>query len=151
MRADLPAGSGAYTLTASMRRQATLSTEVKSVWTFMSATTAQPQPLPLMAARYSPEGLDDSNRARPGSTTRLPVWVERSPGSTKVETKSVRLEMSADDGATWRGVPVTRTGSGWTAILANPRTAGFVSLRAMVTDTAGNRVTQTITRAYAVG
>lgn len=27
--------------------------------------------------RYSPEGLDDSNRARPGSTTRMPVWVER--------------------------------------------------------------------------
>ncbi|MEO3872621.1 S8 family serine peptidase [Nonomuraea sp. B12E4] len=151
LHADVPAGSGAYTLTASMRRQATLSTEVTSVWTFPSATTAKQQPLPLMAVRYSPEGLDDSNRAKPGSTTRLPLWVERNPGSTKAKAKSIRLEMSADDGATWRGIPVTRTSSGWTAMLANPRTAGFVSLRAVVTDTAGNAATQTITRAYAVG
>ncbi|MEU4226803.1 S8 family serine peptidase [Nonomuraea sp. NPDC026600] len=151
LRADLPAGSGAYTLTASMRRQATLSTEVKSVWTFPSATTAEEQPLPLMAVRYSPEGLDDSNRARPGSTTRTPVWVERNPGSPKAGVKSIRLEMSADDGATWRGVPVTRTGSGWTAMLTNPPAAGFVSLRATVTDSAGDGVTQTITRAYAIG
>ncbi|MEU7859882.1 S8 family serine peptidase [Nonomuraea sp. NPDC049141] len=151
LRANLPAGSGTYTLTASMRRQATLSTEVKSVWTFPSATTAEEQPLPLMAVRYSPEGLDDFNRARPGSTTRMPVWVERNPGSPKAGVKSIRLEMSADDGATWRGVPVTRTGSGWTAMLTNPPAAGFVSLRATVTDSAGDGVTQTITRAYAVG
>ncbi|WP_237110058.1 S8 family serine peptidase [Nonomuraea sp. MG754425] len=151
LRADLPAGSGGYALTASMRRQATLSTEVNTAWTFPSATTAKEQPLPLMAVRYSPEGLDGSNRARPGSTTRIPVWVERNPGSTKAEAKSIRLEMSADDGATWHHVPVTRTGSGWTATLTNPPAAGFVSLRAVVTDTAGNGVTQTITRAYAVG
>lgn len=151
LRADLPAGFGGYTLTASMRRQATLSTEVNTVWTFPSATTTKEQPLPLMAVRYSPEGLDDSNRARPGSRTRMPVWVERNPGSTKADAKSIRLEMSADDGATWRRIPVARTGSGWTAVLANPRTAGFVCLRAVVTDTAGNGVTQTITRAYAVG
>ncbi|MFG6193017.1 S8 family serine peptidase [Nonomuraea sp. JJY05] len=151
LRADLPAGSGAYTLTTLMRRQATLSTEVKSVWTFPSTTTAKRQPLPLMAVRYSPEGLDDSNRAKPGSTTRLPMWVERNPGSTKAQTKSIRLEASADDGATWRPVPLTRTGPGWTATLTNPPAAGFVSLRAAVTDTAGNGVTQLIIRAYAVG
>ncbi|MEV4357971.1 hypothetical protein [Nonomuraea sp. NPDC049625] len=151
LRADLPAGSGAYTLTASMRRQATLSTEVKSVWTFPSATTAAQQPLPLMAVRYSPEGLDDFNRAKPGSTTRMPMWVERNPGTTKVRVNSIRLEVSADDGATWRPVPVTRTGSGWIATLTNPPAAGFVSIRAAVTDTAGDGVTQTITRAYAVG
>ncbi|MBE1591567.1 S8 family serine peptidase [Nonomuraea angiospora] len=153
LHADLPAERGTYSLTASMRRQvpySALSTGVESVWTFRSGTTTEERPLPLMAVRYRPEGLDDFNRARPGSTTRVPVWVERNPGSTKAEVASIRLELSADDGATWRGVPVTRTGSGWTATPANPRTAGFVSLRAVVTDTAGNRVTQTITRAYAV-
>ncbi|WP_052424080.1 S8 family peptidase [Nonomuraea candida] len=151
LRADLPTESGAYTLTASMRRQATLSTEVKSVWTFRSATTAEQQPLPLMAVRYSPEGLDDSNHARPGSTTRMPVWVERNPGSPKAEVTSIRLEISTDDGATWRSVPVARTGPGWTATLKNPPAAGFVSLRATVADAAGAGVTQTITRAYAIG
>jgi hypothetical protein len=79
------------------------------------------------------------------------MWVERNPGSTKAQTKSIRLEASADDGATWRPVPLTRTGPGWTATLTNPPAAGFVSLRAAVTDTAGNGVTQLIIRAYAVG
>lgn len=104
-----------------------------------------------MAVRYSPEGLDESNRAKPGGTTRLPLWIERNPGSTEAEVKSVQLEMSTDDGANWRRIPVVRTGSGWTAAVPNPRTAGFVSLRAVVTDTAGSGLTQTITRAYAVG
>ncbi|MEV6041610.1 hypothetical protein AB0L65_61655, partial [Nonomuraea sp. NPDC052116] len=154
LHADLPAGRGTYSLTASLRRQvpySALSTGVESVWTFRSGTTTEEQPLPLMAVRYSPEGLDDSNRAEPGSVTRLPLRIERNPGSARAKATSVRLEMSADDGATWRPVPVTRTGSGWTAMLTNPPTAGFVSLRATVTDTAGDGVTQTITRAYAVG
>ncbi|MEV4249714.1 S8 family serine peptidase [Streptosporangium canum] len=154
LHADLPAGSGAYTLTASMRRQvphSTLSTGVESVWRFRSATTAEERPLPLTAVRYSPAGLDESNRAKPGSVTRLPLWIERNPGSTGAETESVQVEMSIDDGAKWRRIPIVRTGSGWTAALPNPRTPGFVSLRAVVTDTAGNGLTQTITRAYAVG
>ncbi|MFG1679637.1 S8 family serine peptidase [Nonomuraea sp. NPDC049269] len=154
LRADLPSGRGSYTLTASMRRQvqhSALSTGVESVWTFPSATTAKEQPLPLTAVRYSPEGLDTSNRAKPGSVTRVPVRIERNPGSAKAEAKSIRLEMSTDDGANWRKIPVVRTGSGWTATVPNPATAGFVSLRAVVTDTAGVGVTQTITRAYAVG
>ncbi|WP_433413877.1 S8 family serine peptidase [Microtetraspora malaysiensis] len=154
LRADLPAGSGAYTLTASMRRQvpySTLSTGVESVWKFRSATKAKEQPLPLTAVRYSPAGLDESNRAKPGSTTRLPMWIERNLGFIGAETTSVRLEVSSDDGAHWRQIPIVRTGSGWTAMVPNPRTAGFVSLRAVVTDTAGTGLTQTITRAYAVG
>ena len=137
-----------------MRRQvphSVLSTGVESVWTFPSATTAKEQPLPLTAVRYTPEGLDDSNRAKPGSVTRLPIRIERNPGSTPTETNSIRLEMSVDDGANWRKLPVARTGSGWSAMVPNPSTAGFVSLRAVATDTAGTGLTQTITRAYAVG
>ncbi|MEU7897118.1 hypothetical protein AB0B45_30165 [Nonomuraea sp. NPDC049152] len=59
--------------------------------------------------------------------------------------------MSTDDGTTWHRIPVVRTGTGWTAAVPNPRTPGFVSLRAMATDTAGAALTQTIIRAYAVG
>lgn len=151
LRADLPAGSGDYTLTASLRREAPLSTEVTSAWTFSSATTTERRALPLMAVRYSPEGLDDFNRAEPGATTRLPVWVERNPGAAEAEVREIRLEMSADDGATWRAVPVERAGSRWIAQVSNPAGPGFVSLRATVTDTAGAGVTQTVIRAYAVG
>ncbi|MGV9308872.1 S8 family serine peptidase [Nonomuraea sp. NPDC003727] len=154
LHAGLPAGQATYTLTASARRQvpySTLSTGVDATWTFPSSTATTEQPLPLMAVRYTPAGLDDHNRARPASLTRLPLSVERNPGAAKAEVTSVRLEMSTDDGTTWRRIPVVRTGSGWTAAVPNPGTAGFVSLRASAHDSAGASVTQTITRAYAVG
>ncbi len=154
LTAELPAGVATYTLTAAARRQGphtALSTAVDAIWTFRSASTDKPQPLPLMAVRYAPHGLDGSNRARPGSVTRLPIWIERNPGAPKAAVKSVKLEVSSDDGATWRPVPALPTSSGWTALLKNHGAPGFVSLRATATDAAGDSVTQTITRAYAVG
>ncbi|MEU1725108.1 S8 family serine peptidase [Nonomuraea sp. NPDC005692] len=152
LTATLPQADAAYTLTASSRRpEANLSTAVDAVWTFHSARTAKPEPLPLMAVRYAPQGLDDANRARPGSRTILPIQVERAPGAARAAVSSIRLEASADDGRTWRPVHVRASRSGWTARLDNPATAGYVSLRATVTDKAGNGVTQTVTRAYAVG
>ncbi|MGA5762238.1 S8 family serine peptidase [Nonomuraea bangladeshensis] len=147
----LPAEPATYTLTASARRPSALSTEVESAWTFRSERTAQPRPLPLTAVRYAPEGLDDHNRARPGSTTVIPVSLHRNPGASAPRATSITVEASFDDGARWRPVRLTRAGSGWTARIANPDAPGFVSLRAKVTDAAGDRVTQTITRAYAIG
>ncbi|MFI6817679.1 hypothetical protein ACIBG7_35155 [Nonomuraea sp. NPDC050328] len=78
--------------------------------------------------------------------TRLPLWVERNPGSGQGRVTAIRVEMSADDGATWDPVPTARTGAEWTAVLLNPARAGFVSLCATVTDDAGNGLVQTITR-----
>lgn len=152
LQAELPAGGADYTLTASVQREvpySTLTTGTESVWRFRSKTTAKEQPLPLMAVRYAPEGLDDHNRAKPGSKTRVPLWVERNPGAAKASVTSMRLEMST--GAGWRQVPVVRDGTRWTAVLPNPAQTGFVSLRATVSDSSGAAVTQTITRAYAVG
>ncbi|MEU1393176.1 MULTISPECIES: S8 family serine peptidase [unclassified Nonomuraea] len=146
----LPAEPAAYTLTASAQRPSALSTKVESAWTFRSQRTAEPRPLPLTAVRYAPEGLDDHNRARRGSTTVVPVSLHRNPGASAPRATSITLEESFDDGANWRPVRLTRTGSGWTARIANPDAPGFVSLRAKVTDAAGDRVTQTITRAYAI-
>ncbi|MER6582059.1 S8 family serine peptidase [Nonomuraea sp. NPDC001023] len=152
LTARLPEADTAYTLTASSRRpEAGLSTGVDAVWTFRSARTAKARPLPLMAVRYAPQGLDDGNRAEPGSRTTVPIRVERAPGARAAAVSSITLEASADDGRTWRPVRVLATGSGWTARLDNPTTPGYVSLRATVTDQAGDGVTQTVTRAYAVG
>ncbi|MEU4570966.1 S8 family serine peptidase [Nonomuraea sp. NPDC023979] len=152
LTATVPETDTAYTLTASSRRpEAALSTGVEAVWTFRSARTAEPEALPLMAVRYAPQGLDDANRAEPGSRTTLPIRVERAPGARGAAVSSVRLEASADDGKTWRPAPVRVTRSGWTARLSNPATPGHVSLRATVKDRAGNAVTQTVIRAYAVG
>ncbi|MGV9308269.1 S8 family serine peptidase [Nonomuraea sp. NPDC003727] len=154
LSARLPAAEHTYTLHASARRQvpyAALSTAVDSVWTFRSATTEKQQTLPLMAVRYAPKGLDSLNRAAPRSVTRLPISIERNPGAAQAAVRSLKLEVSFDDGAGWREVPVIPAPSGWAALLANPGTPGFVSLRATVTDAAGDGVVQTVTRAYAVG
>ncbi|WP_084517248.1 S8 family serine peptidase [Microtetraspora niveoalba] len=154
LTAGLPQEPATYTLSATASRQvphSTLSTKVESTWTFRSASTAKREALALAAIRYAPEGLDEYNRAKRGSTTRLPIWIERNPDASPTAVKSIRLQMSADDGATWRDIRIKANGSGWTAQLTNPRTAGFVSLRATSTDTAGNTVSQTIHRAYAIG
>ncbi|MEU5866897.1 S8 family serine peptidase [Nonomuraea sp. NPDC047529] len=150
----LPAEPARYTLSATASRQvphSTLSTKVESTWTFRSASTAKREALALAAVRFAPEGLDEYNRAKPGSSTRLPIWIERNPGAPAAAVKSIHLQMSVDDGATWRDIRVRAKGSDWTAQMTNPRTAGFVSLRATSTDTAGNTVSQTIHHAYAVG
>ncbi|GAA2362432.1 S8 family serine peptidase [Nonomuraea africana] len=152
LRADLPGEDATYALSTSMRRQvpySTLSTAVDATWTFRSSHTRQERPLPLMVMRYAPAGLDDLNRAKAGSRTRLPMWLEGNPG-TRPQAVLVRLEMSSDDGASWHRVPVVRTASGWTAVVPNPRTAGFVSLRVKATGASGADVVQTVTRAYAV-
>ncbi|MDF2709499.1 MAG: hypothetical protein K0R62_5151 [Nonomuraea muscovyensis] len=60
------------------------------------------------------------------------------------------MEVSVDDGITWRAVPVVRTGEEWIALVANSR-AGHVSLRATAGDGSGAGVVQTIMRAWAVG
>ncbi|MEV4369909.1 hypothetical protein AB0J71_22760 [Nonomuraea sp. NPDC049637] len=137
-----------YTLKASARRgvpYSALSTAVESVWTFRASSADGHRPPPLTAVRLTPT-LDDHNRARPG--TRTPLTLDP---SSRQEGTRVRLETSDDDGRTWRPVPVTRSARGWLAVVLNPRTAGFVSLRATVTDTPTTRLTQTVIRAYAVG
>ncbi|GAA0935736.1 S8 family serine peptidase [Nonomuraea longicatena] len=153
VEATLPAEAATYTLTATGTRQvphSTLSTSVEAAWTFRSARTPSPQALPLTAVRFAPHGLDDHNRAKPGSTTTVPIWTERNPGATKAQVKSLHLEISTDAGATWRNTPVKATPHGWIARVANPQT-GSVSLRAQATDTNGDSVTQTIRDAYVIG
>ncbi|MFI6920846.1 hypothetical protein ACIBIZ_12910 [Nonomuraea spiralis] len=133
-----------------MRRQvphSVLSSSVETAWTFTSGRTPEAKPPPLLAVRYAPADLDAFSRARAGTVTRVPVRGERNPGAPQAQVTSLRLEMSFDDGTSWLPVPAVPAGSGWTAAVPNPRTAGFVSLRATATDTSGT----TVIRAYAVG
>ncbi|MFI6503614.1 S8 family serine peptidase [Nonomuraea typhae] len=145
LSAVLPAQPGVYTLTATARRPATLSSRVESEWTFRSAHTTKAEELPLMTVRYTPAGLDDANRATQ-KVTPVPIRVGRAPGAVR----SLRLEASHDDGATWQQVPVVRSGPGWTALVTNPGSGGAVSLRAGVTAADGAKTVQTVIRAWAV-
>ncbi|WP_283136879.1 S8 family serine peptidase [Rhizohabitans arisaemae] len=153
LNAQLPAGSGRYTLTTSALRDPSvgaLSTKLETAWTFTSAHTTTATPLPLTSVRQTPHGLDTANRARHGTLTPITLRAERAPGAPAAKTTSLRMEASTDDGTTWRPVLVIPAVGGWTAFVPNPTAGDFVSLRTVAVDTAGNTATQTVTRAYAL-
>ncbi|MGI5524518.1 S8 family peptidase [Micromonospora sp. CA-259024] len=143
----VPAGKATYRLEATITRGApdTLSTSVSVAWTFTSAHTTSPERLPLTTARPMPV-LDDTNTARAGRSTAIPVVLDRQAGSAAASNRTLRASASFDDGRTWVALPVLRD----VALITHPRRAGFVSLRLTATDTAGNTVTQTIQRAYRI-
>jgi hypothetical protein len=127
-----------------------LSTQVSCVWTFTSARPPEGDPkgkggtgLPLMAVRFAPPDLDERNTAH-ADTVRIPVTVQRQAGAPEATPRTLTVDVSFDDGRTWRPAPTTTD----SVTITHPRSARFVSLRAHATDSAGNTVTQTVLRAY---
>ena len=104
-------------------------TATATEWTFDSSGTGR---LPLLHISYdapvSPTGLATSRAHLLGVTV---------PGAQRV-----KVETSADEGATWK----TARPLGSAALV--PAGGGTVSLRVTATDRSGNMVIQTITRAY---
>ncbi|MGQ0840871.1 S8 family peptidase [Actinokineospora sp.] len=155
---EVPPESASYTLETTARRSrvSMFSTEITCVWTF---TSARPEgsrakggtPLPLLAVRFAPPGLDDRNRVR-AESVRVPVTVQRLSRAAPVSITELTVSASYDDGRTWRPVPVTRAPGAdvATAEIDHPRSARYVSLRATATDSAGDAVEQTVLRAYGV-
>ncbi|GAB1508808.1 S8 family serine peptidase [Actinophytocola sp. KF-1] len=150
LRAMLPPERAEYTLRTTATRAARLSTEVTAEWTFASGHNggADPVFLPLLAVRFAPE-LDDHNAAPAGKRFTIPVYVQRN-GSARAGTGTPVIEVSYDDGKTWRQAKVTRHHGGWQAKVEHPADAEFVSLRSSVSDRDGNAQTQTVIRAYAL-
>ncbi|QFZ21145.1 S8 family peptidase [Saccharothrix syringae] len=146
----LPVEDATYRLTADVSREAPwwpLSTRVSGTWTFRSGFRQGPGgALPLLSVGYAP--AVDLHNAAPAGRFSFPVAVSRQDGPH--ETRSLELEVSFDDGATWAPAPLTRDGAGWTATVDNPAGA-FASLRARASDADGNAVEQTVIRAYRVG
>jgi hypothetical protein len=84
---------------------------------------------------------------------RVPVglgaeYVARAAGTGRLS--GGRLEVSYDDGRTWRAVPLTGAGASWHGTLTVPRGAASVSLRASAHDDKGGSVTQELIRAVGV-
>jgi hypothetical protein len=83
---------------------------------------------------------------RPGGA--LAFAVERQPGAAAGVTASFTLRISYDEGRTWRTPLFTRIGEHGVAV-PHPPTGSSVSVRTTAVDTDGNRVEQTVLRAYA--
>ena len=146
---DVPADTGSYTVRTTATRPSRLSTSVSAAWTFASSHVdgSTPASLPLLAVRFAPS-LDSSNAA-PAGRFRVPVYVQRN-GSPAGRVSTPSVEVSFDDGKSWKAVRVSRDDSSWAASVDHPQGARFVSLRASVSDREGNSVSETILRAYAV-
>ncbi|MFC0114459.1 S8 family serine peptidase [Kibdelosporangium aridum] len=147
----VPAAPADYRLTSEVTRTSPvwpLSTKVSTEWTFRSGHTAAATPLPLLAVGFDPK-LDITNHARANTVLAIPVRVDRQTGTTG-STPSLRtVEVSTDDGTTWRNAPVVRVNGSYWTLVQNPA-SGFVSLRVSAADRDGNSVRQTVIRAYRV-
>ncbi len=136
-------GAASYRLTATATRGdgAAPSGRVTAAWTFTSAATARPTALPLSTVRFTPAlGLDGTAPA--DDRMRVPVTVQGAAAGTGV--RSLAVSVSTDNGTTWTRVPV----ADGRAAFRNPAAGRSVSLRAELTDTRGNTLTQTLTNAY---
>ncbi|WP_245674048.1 S8 family serine peptidase [Actinoplanes rectilineatus] len=113
-------------------------------WDFMSGEgTAR---LPLIQLDYLVDTDLADKASRTAGITVVPSHLAGAPSSSTITT--VTLDVSYDDGAHWTKVKLTRTKAGWTGGLRAPRSAQTVTLRTAAKDTGGNRVEQTITRAF---
>jgi subtilisin family serine protease len=141
---DTPA-KATYKLHAESRRGGG---SVSADWAFTTEHVEGEVPgqLPLIAVRFAPQ-LDDHNRADADSVIKVPVYVQHNRGE---EVSRPAVQVSYDDGATWRPAPLAPSGSGWNAIVRQPKGTKFVSFKAQAHDTAGNSVDQTMIRAYEV-
>ena len=129
------------------------STRSEASWDF-TATARKPgvpSDIPLLAVRYTP-AVDLYNTAPAGGVFRLPFVVGYGEGFAAQplpKVTSLRIEVSYDDGRTWRVARVVGgAGNRWTAHLRHPATAGYVSLRATVGTAKGEATSQTVIRGY---
>ncbi|SOE75491.1 Serine protease, subtilisin family [Streptomyces sp. OV198] len=132
----------------------TLSTQGHSEWTLRSAATPADRWtfLPLINLGYDID-TDLAGAVRGGG--RVPVgihaeYVKGAPGTGTIG--GGKLEVSYDDGKSWRAVPLSGGGgaASWKGTLSVPRGAEFISLRASARDDRGGSVSQEVIRAVGV-
>ncbi|HEX7308725.1 S8 family serine peptidase [Lentzea sp.] len=122
------------------------SSKVTADWSFTSEFVPGEdyRPVPLLAVRFAPQ-LDPFNRA--GRVLTVPVTVERNGTGTVTNIKDPAVQVSYDEGKSWKPVPLRKTRAGWSLTLVHPHGAKNVSFKARAADS-GGEVQQTIIRAY---
>ncbi|TDD53857.1 hypothetical protein E1263_27575 [Kribbella antibiotica] len=146
----LPAAKATYTLQATQTRPSysALSTRTDLSWTFTSAATAEQTPLPMIGVRYQPK-VDRNNVAARTPVTVLPIAFEVQTGATLPGIKKLEIQVSGDDGKTWKKAAVAARGrTAYQAVFATPKGAKTMSLKARVVDAAGNITELTTIGAY---
>ncbi|MER7705582.1 serine protease [Kitasatospora sp. NPDC097605] len=139
----VPPGQASYRLAATATRRAATgaTTRVNASWTFASAATGGPTPVPVSVVRFSPE-LSPAGTATAGSALRVPLTVQGAAADGRV--RALTVSASTDGGASWTRLPVEADA----VTVQNPAAGTGVALRAELTDTDGNTLDQTVFDAY---
>jgi len=129
-----------------------LSTKVKTAWRFVSTPTeGERVTLPLLNPTYDVP-VDRRNRAPDDGRFVFDVTVTPPKGATVSPLHRFRVKASFDGGHTWRFGRTRVLGGGHYAVaLRHPpkeQTDGFVALKMHAADDSGNRVWQSVERAY---
>ncbi|MBC9712673.1 S8 family serine peptidase [Streptomyces sp. TRM66268-LWL] len=130
-----------------------LSTRGHSEWTVKSGPTPEDRYtyLPMLNLGFDVD-TDLAGNVRGGGLVPVGIFAEYIKGA--VDTGRIgkgSLEVSYDDGKSWKTVKLSDgAGASWKTLLAVPRDAAFVSLRASVVDDRGGSVKQEIIRAFGV-
>ncbi|MFG1710533.1 S8 family serine peptidase [Nonomuraea sp. M3C6] len=145
----LPPEKGAYRIeydVANEAEWAKLSTRTKAVWTFGSERAAETTVIPLLLATFdAPVDLENQARSR-----KLGLSLYHQEGSEQSAVKDVSLQVSYDDGATWKPARLQAKGHSAYETTLDRSPSGFVSLRLNASDVNGNALSQEVIRAYAV-
>lgn len=151
LRLDVPPSKARYgiAVVADLGEPWTLSTHLEASWTFTSSHVDgdEAMPLPISMVRFAPP-VDLHNAVPTGKRIGVPVSVVTEPGARTPRTKRLTVEVSFDDGQTWRRVPVVTRSGQKVALVNHPHAPGFVSLRGTAEDVKGNTATVTVIRAY---
>ncbi|MDX6253300.1 MAG: hypothetical protein QOF10_6660 [Kribbellaceae bacterium] len=119
-------------------------TSARTVWDFRSKTTSATTALPLLQVDYSvPTDLTGRVSARPHL---IGFNVHQQAGAAAPRSTSLQAEVSFDEGKTWRRIIAVGTRGHYVAMV--PAGKGTVSLRIVAGDNAGNKISQTVIRAY---
>jgi subtilisin family serine protease len=127
-------------------------TTAHSVWEFRSGTTPTDKYtfLPLINLNYDID-TDLAGRVKAGTSVPVGISAEYVKGAAGTGALSGgTLQVSYDDGATWKSVSLHGSGAAWTGTLNIPRDAASVSLKAGAEDDKGGSVSQEIIQAVAV-
>ncbi|MEU9167102.1 S8 family serine peptidase [Streptomyces sp. NPDC048420] len=150
----VPAAEATYRLEYSAERSATgggfeLGTSISGSWTFRSGEVSGHTPLGLSAFDFAPV-VDQNNTGR---LPVVPMRLVRQPGAAASAVRSVSVEVSYDDGDSWRKARSVKTGrDAWAVPLpGRPVSGGYVSLRAKAGFADGGAVEYRVIRGYRLG
>ncbi|MEV7628992.1 S8 family serine peptidase [Actinoplanes sp. NPDC089786] len=125
------------------------SIDTRTEWGFTSGAVAPGAPIEVPALIQLDYAVDTDVAGRAARDAGLTISALTLPTATGAgPIRSVALEVSYDDGVTWRPGRLREGNRGWRTHLDAPATAQFVSLRTTARDTKGNTVDQRITRAF---